>query len=104
MGTRREFLTQALWAGGATMAFNARAFAAFGLSAASVIEPVQAACKRLAAAGWRDLLMKASGGALDIGPDRREARLPRDVRSRVLRLGRRAAPGDPDAAARGLAV
>jgi hypothetical protein len=67
MGTRREFLTQALWAGGATMAFNVRAFAAFGLSTTPVIEPVQAACKRLAAAGWRDLLMKATGGALDIG-------------------------------------
>ena len=36
--------------------------------------------------------------------DRREARLPRDLFARVLRLGRRAASGDPDAAARGLAV
>lgn len=79
MGTRREFLTQALWAGGATMAFNARAFAAFGLSAASVIEPVQAACKRLAAAGWRDLLMKASGGALDIGAKDLAAELAKTV-------------------------
>ena len=67
MGTRREFLTQALWTGGATMAFHSRAFALFGSATTPLIEPVRAACKRLAAAGWRELLLRASGGALDIG-------------------------------------
>lgn len=79
MGTRREFLTQALWAGGATMTFNVSAFAAFGLSPDKVIEPVQAACKRLAAAGWRELLLSASGGALDIGAKDLGAELAKSV-------------------------
>ena len=43
------------------------------------------------------------GGALDVRADRREARVPRGLWPRVLRLGRCAAPGDPDAEARGLA-
>ena len=67
MGTRREFLTQALWTGGATMAFHSRAFALFGSTTTPLIEPVRAACKRLAAEGWRDLLLSVSDGALDIG-------------------------------------
>ncbi len=78
MGTRREFLTQALWTGGASMAFGVRAFAAFG-SPAPLIDPVQAACKRLASAGWRELLMHVSGGALDIAAKDLRAELAKRV-------------------------
>ncbi|TDU25821.1 hypothetical protein DFR24_4266 [Panacagrimonas perspica] len=67
MGTRREFLTQALWTSGAAMSFSPTAFALFGSSSGELIDPVQAACKRLAAAGWRDLLLTVTGGAFDLG-------------------------------------
>lgn len=67
MQTRREFLTQAMWAGGATaIAFRAQAFSLFGSPTVPLIEPVRAACKRLGAAGWRELLLKATHGALDL--------------------------------------
>jgi hypothetical protein len=67
MQTRREFLTQAMWAGGGTLAFHqAQAFSLFGSATTPLIEPVRAACRRLAADGWRELLLSASGGALDL--------------------------------------
>lgn len=80
MQTRREFLTQAMWAGGASaIAFNANAFSLFGSTSVPLIDPVRAACKRLATAGWRELLLAATGGAFDLAADDLAAELAKAV-------------------------
>lgn len=76
MSTRREFLTAALWGSGATLAFGTRAMAQ---PVRPLIEPVSLACDRLAAAGWRDLLKRVTGGALDIGAADLGAELSKSV-------------------------
>ena len=66
MSTRREFLTAALWTGGAALAFGPGVLAR-SPSIKPVIEPLTDACRRLSAKGWADLLKRASGGVLDLG-------------------------------------
>lgn len=95
MSTRREFLTAALWTGGASLAFGVRTFAQAATPPAPLIEPVIAACRRLGAAGWRELLQRASGGALDIGSNELAAELARSV------TVDRSVPGFADFAASG---
>ncbi|MCX5577652.1 hypothetical protein [Kaistia terrae] len=65
MTTRRDFLRYAaLGAGAFTIS---RALPAFAHEAPRLVDPVSAALERLSAAGWRSLLLEATGGELDIG-------------------------------------
>ncbi|MFO1058570.1 MAG: hypothetical protein U1E53_16580 [Dongiaceae bacterium] len=77
MTTRRTFLK------GATLAFGVAATAgldklALASGPGALIDPVAAACRRLAPLGWRQLLLDATGGELDIaaGDLRRELAKP----------------------------
>jgi hypothetical protein len=104
MTTRRDFLRYAaLGAGAFTIA---RSFPAFAYEAPRLIDPVQAALERLDAAGWRALLLEATGGELDIGARDLAAELTKPL-SRIDRsypgfgdfslAGTRAIePGSPD--------
>lgn len=92
MSTRREFLTAALWGSGATLAFGTRAMAQ---PVRPLIEPLSASCSRLAAAGWRELLKRVTGGALDIGAADLAAELAKTV------TVDRSVPGFADFAATG---
>jgi hypothetical protein len=78
MTTRRDFL--GLAAGGGTLA-AATAFASPSPAAPTTLfEAVAAACHRLAAHGWRDLILKASRGGIDIGGRGLKAALDKRVK------------------------
>jgi len=74
MTTRRALLKGAAFGAGAVaLAGWPFAFAGdgslslFGQSSGSLFDAVAAACERLAALGWRQMLLDATGGELDIG-------------------------------------
>jgi hypothetical protein len=71
--TRRTFLKYASFGVGAIAA--GPALHAFAADAPPLIDRVAAACRRLAPLGWRQLLLDATGGELDIGA----ADLPREL-------------------------
>ena len=65
MTTRRAFLISAAYAVGAFAAGGAAS--AIATDSRPLIERVSEACRRLAPAGWRQLLLDVTGGELDIG-------------------------------------
>lgn len=64
MTTRRNFL--GLAAGGGALAAAAQIATPARAAAGSLFDGVEAACRRLAGHGWRDLILKASRGTIDI--------------------------------------
>lgn len=69
MSTRREFLKIGAAGLGVALA-GSYAHLTLAASSAPLIDQVQSMCKRLAAAGWRDLLMDVTAGQFDIlAPD-----------------------------------
>ena len=84
--TRREVFGWTLGgvAAGATAAAGSTAAQA---PAPRLIEAVAAACRRLAPMGWRDLMRRASGGALDIAAADLAAELAKPLPSIDRRVG-----------------
>jgi hypothetical protein len=103
MNTRRSFLKYATWSFGA-VAVGPR-FSAFAADARPLIDGVADACRRLAPLGWRQMLLDATGGQLDIAaPDlKRELGKPLRIDRTYPGFGDFAAsatraiePGSPD--------
>jgi len=99
MTTRRNFL--GLAAGGGVLATVTPAGPVLAQSA-PLIDGVRAACARLARHGWRDLILKASGGGLDITARNLPAALAKRVKVNRTAPGfadfggqRGVEPGDP---------
>jgi hypothetical protein len=66
----RRTLLKGMAAGGVGTCIGGFASVALAADAKPILDEVKAACNRLAPLGWRDMLLAASGGALDIGaPD-----------------------------------
>ncbi len=75
--TRRAFIRDTALGFGAFVAFGASNAAAHDVP--SLIEDVNSACRRLAPLGWRQLLLDATAGGLDITSNDLAAELTKDL-------------------------
>src|SRR5688572_18837310 len=66
--SRRTFLQQSALGVGTVLVSGAWQFP-FGSGHAALIDGVEAACRRLASLGWRQLLLDVTDGGLDIGAE-----------------------------------
>lgn len=75
--TRRAFIRETALGFGAFVAFGASSATAYSNS--SLIEDVNSVCRRLAPLGWRQLLLDATAGGLDIASNDLAAELTKEL-------------------------